>query len=811
MGSPSRRSGSLNPHLPQIAEEDSAEHLRRDIDRTLGIDTSRPPRNAFAEEELRLHRHRLAGNAFYQEAFTQRKHTPPTVMHPAFRFDTDLYNIAQALPEWHPDMDNRQRLLEMEEVSPHRARCSNNTTMSSFINAGVEERPASPEIRLAPTPSTSHVATMRNEFEERSAANRHPADSGRDDYITTTRHSPKTTGRSFHHHSKSMEDVDTTKTPVSPKKSLLDRFRPTRRGAVPLQPLPSMNGFDSSLNMPAKARAVLVAPPPSQALPRSPSKKGFWSRRKQSLGEVAGTHPADPVSLKAPPRQAVSLSNRNGLPGYTRSHSLDYVDNTVPPTPPAKDTPPEEKAKHDIVSKPVIALDDNTPTRKTGFLSLNGRTSPNKFGGYSKRDVPRLVTQPSTRSFRASVVPSVMDGNEFDEASWRINALGLDGLDLPADLRHHALDYSPSIYSTAGWGREPIATPNRHRKSKSASDTSTSAMDNISIVYPELARDPSYPSMVALTTPTNKTIIGANIVGTPDLSYAESLRQERLRSPQQEEGIDTVLSEVKDMLRQGRNAPCETSLFHMPQGHASAQVSPLHLQPATFRHNQELHNLNGDYPNLFDSGGHPVLPAATYNPWDVQQESYHSPRQGDRLLRGFQQLKDQKSTATMPGLEYDSGIDVDPKKMTAKDLKKSDHSHNSSTSRTSGKVKEKHELATVSTPNIPSTAKIDTAEGMHSRSKSVKEMVASQQQNEISKRLSDLERLMEKDAISVCHNLSLCSPFTSDFLLQRSISELEERRRLKQEVLFVSKNIPRCSLSGFLTCCTGPQDRLARN
>uniref|UniRef100_A0A2D3VAH0 Uncharacterized protein n=1 Tax=Ramularia collo-cygni TaxID=112498 RepID=A0A2D3VAH0_9PEZI len=760
--------------LPRIMEEDLAEPVRCDIDRALGTEATRHPRNAFAEDGLRLHRHRLASNAFYQEQYALRKNTPPTMIHPALRYNTNLYDISQALPELSSVMPPHQPSLEMQQVSPRHARSSRDTTMSPFINAGFEERVPSPALKLAPSPNiTPDVPTMRNRFEERVTSANQQEVSGRDDFVSVTRYSPKAANQEFGQHSRHSEDSQGKKVPASPKKSLLDRFRGSnRRGtAVPLQPLPSMSTADGSPSMPVKARAVLFATPQVNEVGRSPSKsKAFWSRRKPSVAEE--TKAQTPTSiLKAPPHVA-------RLPGHSRSHSLGYIDNSVPPTPLPKDTPPEEKARLEAAGVATIPLEDSTPTRYTGFMSLNNRASPSKFGGYGQRGNATLVAQPSVHSLRASVVPNAMDGEDFDQMKSRIDGLGLESFYLPQEENcQNAGAYSPSMYSP-DVGGHPMSAFQRaagypHSPTTTGSTDTISPDMNISISYPELARDPSITSFM---TPPSKTTKESDAVNSTDHNYLELMRHERV-PPNRRGAIDVVINEVEDMLQGGEPSPSNSSLFAIPLGHASAQVSPLHLPSAVFNQQEYQHAPRDLQPVLADSDGNQILPATAYNPWDLQQQSNHSPNRETRLPRRLAtQTKDKKSTSAMPGLQYDSGVDVDPKKSSAKLPTAVKHSLASSVRRSSAAGEEKYVVGASQSTDVRGATELGAIDVM-GRGDHVKDLIAAYQQSAMGKRLSYLEESFKQDAIQERMRLE------QDAIQERKRLE-QERKRLEQEALF---------------------------
>lgn len=496
-----------------------------DIPGVVASTTTRPTPgpNAFAQQADRMEKHKLEGNAFYQQEVAKRKATPPTMLHPALRSRSDFQPASPRGPE-------------MMQV-----RDSGVTTMSAFIDAGKEN---SPPLKLLP-PDSGAFPTRRGVMEEqREQLGPHgPEDEAQTPVYKYTPKIPassqfsKSVGSATATPRKKGRVSDTAmiigEQAGSPKKGLLEKLRLPNLRNTPTQStanLTSKSQYDLQDSVPPKAKAVLGNSPPKSKIPRSPSKRmAFFSRKhSEPVGSNVLKHDAAAQTVDREPQssstagktpQTASTANFSEChtartaqsdPTYNRQHeskrvvsqsqsergadkshnsqcmvsrsqSLQYFNRERPPTPPAKNTPPHEKErKESTVHKehqpqealriPSLrhepSLQDDTPTRETVRLIQDGRTSPTRFGGYAHVENPTVVKKPSVYSMHASVFPDLADASHYDEMKAPVDGLGLEGLsDLPESFyqRNPNITYSPSIYSNA-WASSPharfLSTPN---------------------------------------------------------------------------------------------------------------------------------------------------------------------------------------------------------------------------------------------------------------------------------------------------------------------------------------------------------------
>ena len=508
------------------------------------IPEATPGPNAFAQQAARMDKHRLDGNAFYQQEVQKRKVTPPSGVHPALR----VRSIS-------------------EPPSPPRESC---TTMSPFTNAG-EMKQESPPLKLVPSEAHMAEPTRRGHIEERREQFLHEQSGSEEERTPVFVPTPKLIasadfGKPSATPKKRVEKEITFVEPAkTPKRGFLERLRITTnlRGT----PSPSMSTLNSMHEgefdqaVPVKAQAVLGTSPskgrtslgslPSKTnIPRSPSKrKGLFSRKnsgftdmtpsKASLATSAvSEHPpptdstitktpqtaiSDPTHYSYQSKRTTSQTHSDkGGPRekavnkcmIARSQSLKYFDHGAPPTPPAKNTPPNEKARREAAlatksSRLPFHDEQTTPSNASeGVVSTSERLSPTRFGSYGHRETPTLITKPSLYSLHASVVPNLNEASTFEQMRARIDGLGLEGFNTPQEnFRSPKVGtmYTPSIYST-DWVARPspsIRQVTRQSQSTSSHTKGSSSGGEIPVFYPDLANDPSFSNISRLLDTNN--------------------------------------------------------------------------------------------------------------------------------------------------------------------------------------------------------------------------------------------------------------------------------------------------------------------
>lgn len=502
-----------------------------------------PGPNAFAQQAARNDRHRYEGNAFYQQD-VHRRITPPTMIHPALRSRSPSHAEQYSLPS--TDITD--------------ARGSAVTTMSPFLKAEEKAPPTPPlklvpdfSLEARPTNRGYIEETRERTLHQLSGSDveRTPVYHATPkipsiDFSKSVGHVASTPKKKKGDHLDLSASGDQFKTP---RKNFLNKlwFPMSRNNpaAASTTSLPPGRGYGGGENLPPKAKAVLDTSPHQAKLARSPSKKknpfsdstifggikssfsrksaDVTSQRAVSLNattpnnpDSAGktpqtglTHFSDPSHNRSDQSTRVvsqSHSERTAFRdkqqrlddacGVTRSQSLQYFDRKIPPTPPAKDTPPHEKEqrppeteaekrsreimedhamrceqsvkigleetlKGEMVhvkyssklTSPIRGrlFENDTPTRETvKLVGQDGRLSPTKNGGYAHKDVPTLIKQPSIHSMHGAFYPDLQDEFSFQEVKKRTDGLGLQGLrEVPEKLydQDPKFIYSPSQYS----------------------------------------------------------------------------------------------------------------------------------------------------------------------------------------------------------------------------------------------------------------------------------------------------------------------------------------------------------------------------
>ena len=302
-----------------------------------------------------------------------------------------------------------------------------------------------------------------------------------------------------------------------------------------------------------------------------------------------------------------------GLGLLGRSKSLKFIDpGGVPPTPPAKNTPPhvrnerEERELKEMQDGMKVPSQDHPEGNgskarndSVGTTSTNDdTTTPTRLGKLGYRAAPTLVTKPSMYSMHASVVPDLMEANYVEEMNALVGALDLEGFSMPGEggLRRSniaAAVYSPSVYADEwdlrGTFNAPGATPllrvderwaREQRGSAHTKDSSSNG--TIPIVYPELASDPSVSNMMS-SNANNDTSDDPDRGRSPQHLSPELTWHSRTHSRDHLEGdAQSIFAQHVDH-HETQELGRRSRVYDSPGAfsHASAMVSPLHFLPAT--------------------------------------------------------------------------------------------------------------------------------------------------------------------------------------------------------------------------------------
>ncbi|GAB7351915.1 hypothetical protein MBLNU459_g2457t1 [Dothideomycetes sp. NU459] len=488
--------------------------------------------------EEALERHRMNSNAFYQQDSLSRRNAAPSADHanpPYVKKDVSIG--AQANP-----------------------RSSQTTTLSPFINTGRDRlgmNRGSPlnqgeDVKLVPDHKEDATPTSRGiieEYHERAAWN---ASDNMDERTPVYVYSPKPASDGFTDTTtvtKSTSSASNSNRPKSPKKKFLDRLNfggskggPKKDVDVPGTSMPTEN-------VAPKAAAVLGTGTPSSksssALTRSPSKKDPSARKPVDITvtDASGTRSAF-ASLKrkgqgqswvSPSAQhrdnePVKASNANrrvasqpgtgkiggAADGLARSQSLLYYDPQVPPTPPTKDTPPDEKA---AASAKVFderaprqtrsphhrrtRTADETPSKPTIVFSADEGRTPVDGGGYAYRKAPEVHEKSvSVHSMRAEYVDGYRRAVDAANAGLGIkfdpNGLLPGGLLPPTCYSPPAFKirqvYSPSTYE-GEWGSAQTTDTLKRSNTDGGSPTTPSAAPKQTTVRNQLVRSRSFSTI----------------------------------------------------------------------------------------------------------------------------------------------------------------------------------------------------------------------------------------------------------------------------------------------------------------------------
>ncbi|KAK3617530.1 hypothetical protein LTR56_025225 [Elasticomyces elasticus] len=621
--------------------------------------TIRPGPNAFAQQAARMERHRFDGNAFYQQEVQKRTITPPSSIHPALREQSTSNDLRESSITTMSDFINAGK-----KPSPPLSFMPSNGQFAEPTRRGyIEER----------REQMIHEASGSDEDRTPVYQTFSPTPKVPSSEFASSKPSGSATPRK-HRISLPRRDINLSGETAlkSPKKTFFDKLRITKFGGS--TPSPSMTTLNSSesfvieeAGIPVKAQAVLGTSPSRLTITRSPSKQkkaSFMSRKAAQVSDLASTSLSmssrtgstytqsaprtGSTQVTTPQTAETSLSdpthysyiNGKRIPSQTlsdrggyhnqgankcaiqRSQSLKYFDPGVPPTPPAKNTPPGQKAQKAVSTSarvPFHQIESTPSNAPAGLVSTSDRVSPTKFGSYGHKETPRLVTKPSIYSLHASVVPSNMEATTFEEMKARIDGLGLEGFNMPHETQYRhqpspEMVYSPSIYSGEWSVRNSVMSsrhghrlslnelpslaeaPNERESSGHRSKDSSSTSATIDVYYPEYLSDPNRYDLTTQhkchirshTSPDVRTNIREELQAP---SHGRTHARDHSNSPVHSMAIeeDNPLDAIKGdkvpvclfaMPSQENMAGCHDA-SPTPSYHPSLMPSPLHYLPAT--------------------------------------------------------------------------------------------------------------------------------------------------------------------------------------------------------------------------------------
>ena len=198
------------------------------------------------------------------------------------------------------------------------------------------------------------------------------------------------------------------------------------------------------------------------------------------------------------------------------AQSLKYMNNTMPPTPPAKNTPPHENEGGEAApemeqrSRIPFFVGEVTPTKQPeGIVSVDERTSPTKYGGYAQRHETNVVSH--TPTSHVSVYPQTGSSErEYNYTQMDMLKARLSAPESPtqkqAGHRHQKTQsigaatigiYSPSIYSPSPRRSLDSTRDSPSKMQQMAKDcgcpsqrhSSAESRCTVHVSYPDLLRD----------------------------------------------------------------------------------------------------------------------------------------------------------------------------------------------------------------------------------------------------------------------------------------------------------------------------------
>lgn len=191
------------------------------FDNLFGLVPQNPGQNVFAEREVRTHRARLQGNAWYQQQYLEERGLSPETVHPAFTEPDLISDLSKPIPQMSHNPSQHPNTRE-----------SDITTMSQFIPSHDGQGDAhSPPLNLGTTPDHTPRPTQRALIEDYHEARQHAASGSDEERIPVYEPSPEFTDDEFDvepagrmKKTVQISDYSTEYHQAPPKKGFFSRF-----------------------------------------------------------------------------------------------------------------------------------------------------------------------------------------------------------------------------------------------------------------------------------------------------------------------------------------------------------------------------------------------------------------------------------------------------------------------------------------------------------------------------------------------------------------------------------------------------------
>ncbi|KAF2857279.1 hypothetical protein K470DRAFT_273413 [Piedraia hortae CBS 480.64] len=378
-----------------------------------------PGPNAFKLQQERLERHRLEGNAFYQQQVESRRIAPPLQLHPALRRRASI-GSSSPVSSMHPSVVNCSTINDGGSVI---------TTMSPFIDSD-------PRYIYIPRQSVK-------DGELRGSSESNACKSPRKGHV----------GLSVFPRKDAEDNEHDGLNKNLPKKGILDRLK--KLGGL-------MNHQDTSAippsDIPPKAQAVLgtgniCADPSITPQTRSSLHTSLGKGTNSARTLSCDAHGVIDAETPCPKNQPSNRSTSRRL-----SFLLEDTDSSTPPTPPAKNTPPSQNCNNRQNAGEYRGLGVSA---QAGFGGPNvyqhtklctAQASPATSSAFGRRSSPKLITRPSLYSLHASIVPESIDAAELQGYKSRMDGLNIEGFNTRAVYPNNLYNNQGSDIRVGGGG-----------------------------------------------------------------------------------------------------------------------------------------------------------------------------------------------------------------------------------------------------------------------------------------------------------------------------------------------------------------------